>query len=64
MSTESTTESDSLYNDLEKKSVRELLLNIHEEDKKVIPAVFEALPRIEMLVEQVSLRMKKGGRLF
>lgn len=64
MSTESTTEADSLHNDLEKKSVKELLLCIHEEDKKVVPAVFEVLPQIEQLVEQVSQRMKKGGRLF
>ncbi|HEY3372407.1 MAG TPA: N-acetylmuramic acid 6-phosphate etherase [Prolixibacteraceae bacterium] len=64
MTTESTTESDSLYNDLEKKSVREILLGIHEEDKKVVPAVFKVLPQIEQLVEQVYLRMRKGGRLF
>lgn len=64
MTTESITEADSLYNDLENKSVKELLLSIHEEDKKVVPAIFQAIPRIEMLVEQVYLRMKKGGRLF
>jgi N-acetylmuramic acid 6-phosphate etherase len=64
MSPESTTESDSLYNDLEKKSIKELLLCIHEEDKKVVPAVFEVLPQIEQLVEQVYQRMRKGGRLF
>ena len=64
MTTESTTESDSLYNDLEKKSVKELLLSIHEEDKKVLPAVNAAIPQIEKLVEQIYRRMKKGGRLF
>ena len=64
MTTESTTESDSLYNDLEKKSVKELLLSIHEEDKKVLPAVHAVLPQIEKLVEQIYTRMKKGGRLF
>jgi len=64
MTTISTTEADSLYNDLEKKSVKELLLSIHEEDKKVLPAVHEAIPQIEKLVEEVYLRMKKGGRLF
>lgn len=64
MSIESMTEADSLHNDLEKKSVKELLLSIHEEDKKVVPAVFEVLPQIEKLVEQVYARMKKGGRLF
>ena len=64
MTTISTTEADSLYNDLEKKSTRELLLGIHEEDKKVLPAVHEAIPQIEKLVEEVYQRMKKGGRLF
>lgn len=64
MTMESTTEADSLYNDLEKKSVRELLLGIHEEDKKVLPAVNEVIPQIEKLVEEVLRRMKKGGRLF
>ena len=64
MTITSTTEADSLYNDLEKKSVKELLLSIHEEDKKVLPAVNEAIPQIEKLVEQIYLRMKKGGRLF
>lgn len=64
MSTISTTEADSLYNDLEKKSTHELLLSIHEEDKKVLPAVHEAIPQIEKLVEEIYQRMKKGGRLF
>ncbi len=64
MTTLSTTEADSLYNDLEKKSTKELLLGIHEEDKKVLPAVYEAIPQIEKLVDAIYQRMKKGGRLF
>lgn len=64
MNTVSITEQDSLYDDLDKMSVKELLLNIHEEDKKVLPAISLVLPQIEKLVEQVYLRMKKGGRLF
>lgn len=64
MTTITTTEADSLYNDLEKKTTRELLLGIHEEDKKVLPAVHDAIPQIEKLVEEVYQRMKKGGRLF
>jgi len=64
MTITSTTEADSLHNDLEKKSVKELLLSIHEEDKKVLPAVHEALPQIEKLVEEIYQRMGKGGRLF
>src|SRR5665647_2459584 len=64
MTNESITEQDSLYHDLEKMSVKELLMNIHEEDKKVLPAVYSVIPQIEKLVEQVYKRMKKGGRLF
>jgi N-acetylmuramic acid 6-phosphate etherase len=64
MTTESITEADSLYNDLETKSVKELLISIHQEDQKVLPAVYQAIPQIEKLVEQIYLRMKKGGRLF
>jgi len=60
----SITESESLYNDLEKKSVRELLEAIHEEDRKVLPAVQKTIPQIEALVTAVAPRMKKGGRLF
>lgn len=64
MTEESITESDSLYNNLEQKSIRELLTDIHREDQKVLPAVEAVIPQIEKLVEQVYQRMKKGGRLF
>lgn len=58
------TESESLYNDLENMNIREILQSIHNEDRKVIAAVERALPAIEKLVTAVSMRMKKGGRLF
>ncbi len=64
MNTDTTTEADSLHNDLEKKSVGEILMGIHNEDRKVLPSVEKAIPQIEKLVEQICLRMKKGGRLF
>lgn len=54
----------SLYNDLEKKSVREILENINTEDQKVALAVQKTIPRLEELVEQIVPRMKKGGRIF
>lgn len=57
-------EQPSLYNDLEKKSVHELLVDINTEDKKVALAVEKAIPQIERLVEQIVPRMKKGGRIF
>jgi len=58
------TESSSNYNDLEKMSVRELLEGIHNEDKKVLPAVEKVIPQIERLVNEIVHRVKKGGRLF
>jgi N-acetylmuramic acid 6-phosphate etherase len=58
------TESSSPYDNLEKMSVRELLEGIHNEDKKVLPAVEKTIPQIEKLVTQIVPKMKKGGRLF
>jgi N-acetylmuramic acid 6-phosphate etherase len=57
-------EQPSLYNDLEKKSVLELLTDINNEDKKVALAVEKAFPQIEKLVTGIVSRMKKGGRIF
>ncbi len=58
------TESSSNYNNLEKMSVRELLEGIHNEDKKVLPAIEKVIPQIEKLVSEIVPRVKKGGRLF
>jgi len=60
----SITESESLYHDLEKMSVRELLESINTEDQKVPLIVKKSIPEIEKLVEAIVPRMKKGGRLF
>lgn len=57
-------EQPSLYNDLEKKSVGEIIHDINEEDKKVAFAVEKALPAIERLVSEIVPRMKRGGRIF
>lgn len=64
MAFEKITEQPSLYNDLEKKSVRELLEDINTEDQKVAIAVRQALPQVEKLVERIVPLMQKGGRLF
>lgn len=58
------TEQQSNYNNLEKKSVIELLTEINTEDKSVPVAIEKALPQIEQLVEAVSDKMLMGGRLF
>ena len=60
----SVTESPSNFDDLEKMSVRELLVNINEEDKTVPLAVRKVLHKVEALVEEVVKQMVKGGRLF
>jgi len=60
----STTETSSQYNDLEKMSVRELLININQEDKTIPLAVEKVIPEIERLVNVIVGRMKAGGRLF
>ena len=57
-------EQPSLYNDLEKKSVHELLTEINREDHKVADAVEKAIPQIERLVIGIVERMRRGGRIF
>ncbi len=57
-------EQPSLYNDLENKSVGEILRDINNEDKKVALAVEKAIPAIEKLVTEIVSRMKRGGRIF
>lgn len=57
-------EQSSLYDNLEKKSVRELLTEINQEDHKVADAVQKTIPQIERLVIGIVERMKKGGRIF
>jgi N-acetylmuramic acid 6-phosphate etherase len=58
------TEKSSLYSDLEKKSVAEILIEINREDAKVAAAVADVLPQVTALTEAASVRMKQGGRLF
>lgn len=57
-------EQSSLYNDLEKKPVGEILRDINAEDHKVAEAVGRTIPRIEELVNKIVTRMKRGGRIF
>ena len=64
MAFEKISEKSSLYNDLEKKSVGEILRDINNEDKKVALAVEKAIPQIEKLVTEIVARMKRGGRIF
>ena len=59
-----TTEKNSLYNNLELKSTREILLDINQEDKAVAYIVEKIIPKIEILIDSVYKKLKNGGRLF
>ena len=58
------TESESLYDNVDQMSVRELLEGINNEDRKVAIAVGREIPKIEKLVTRIVERMRRGGRLF
>lgn len=58
------TEQTSLYDDLDKKTINEILTEINEEDRKVALAVEKTIPQIENLVNGIVERMLRGGRLF
>ncbi|MDD2936792.1 MAG: N-acetylmuramic acid 6-phosphate etherase [Proteiniphilum sp.] len=58
------TEQASLYDNLERKSVAEILTEINNEDRKVALAVEKTIPEMEKLVTGIVERMMRGGRLF
>lgn len=58
------TEQPSHYDHLEEMSVLELLESINNEDRCVADAVQAAIPQIQVLVEAIEPRMRRGGRLF
>ncbi len=59
-----TTEQSGIYRNLEKKSVREILSDINQEDQSVANAVRNSIEDIEKLVKVVLPKMIDGGRLF
>lgn len=61
---ERSTEKESLYSNLERKTVGEILSDINREDAKVALAVERCIPDITRLVEAIFPRMDRGGRLF
>ncbi len=58
------TESNSLYKDLEKKSIRQVLEAINKEDQKIAILVKKVIPTIERLVTVLVEKIRKGGRIF
>lgn len=58
------TEQPSKYNDLEKKSVEELIRDINREDQTVATAIRKVLPEIAVLIKVIERQLKNGGRMF
>jgi len=58
------TEAPSRYDDLETRSVLELITIINKEDFTVAETIKSCLPQIEKLISAALLKMKAGGRLF
>lgn len=58
------TEQPSNYNGLEKMNTNDLLVGINNEDQKITDAVKAIIPSITELVDKITDRYKKGGRLF
>ena len=64
MSFKKITEQESLYQNLESFSTKELITSIHEEDKKICSSVQKVLPVISKLVDALVHKLSSGGRLF
>ncbi len=58
------TEQSSPYRQLDKRTVRDLLHILNDEDQTVPGVVRDVLPDIEAFVQRAEEQMKKGGRLF
>jgi N-acetylmuramic acid 6-phosphate etherase len=58
------TEQPSKYDNLETKTVAELIRDINAEDKTVAFAIEKALPEIEKLISAVEKQLKNGGRMY
>jgi len=61
---EKITEQPSLYNDLERKSVRELTSGLITEYKKIALAIESAKPQLDLMLEAVVEKVKAGGRMI
>ncbi|MCC6815062.1 MAG: N-acetylmuramic acid 6-phosphate etherase [Saprospiraceae bacterium] len=58
------TESESVHYDLEKKSISELLKAMNDEDQRLADCVKMCIPKIELLVHEIVIKLRQGGRLF
>jgi N-acetylmuramic acid 6-phosphate etherase len=64
MTNRKSTEAPSYYDDLETKSVKDLITGINREDFTTAQTVKDALQQIEKLIIALVIKMKAGGRLF
>jgi N-acetylmuramic acid 6-phosphate etherase len=58
------TESNSLYNNLEKMGFEDLLKYINDEDRKVAEVITKSIPKISKLTKVIVEKLSSGGRLF
>ena len=58
------TEQPSKYDNLEKKSVMEIITDINNEDKTVAYAIEKVLPDLERLISAIERQLRAGGRMF
>lgn len=58
------TEQPSLYRNLETRPVEEITAWINKEDTKVAPAIENALPQINKLIQAIVNKLNRGGRMF
>jgi len=62
--TDKITEKESSYLQLDRMSVRDLLITLNTEDRLVPEAIAKVINRIETVVILISEKMRRGGRLF
>ena len=60
----SITESPSVFQNLDKMSINEILTGINQEDAKVHSAIEKVIPQIEALIERIIEQALQGGRVF
>ncbi len=58
------TEKDSHYRNIEAMSVAEILQHIHHEDLTAVHSIGACIPQIEMVIKEITTKLKSGGRLF
>ena len=58
------TEENSIYDDLEKKSIKQIIGEIHREDFKVVNAIEKVIPVIEDVIQKIVSQLSNNGRLF